>query len=308
MSLRLLNKDIKTEALECLGFSACGVVQPGCVDEDTAHFFHHWLNEGCHADMSYMEGHADKRLDTRLLMPEARSVICVALSYAQESDALGEYKLASYALGKDYHDVMKARLRELAEHLGLETYRVFCDTAPILEKYWAVRSGLGWVGRNHLLIIPKAGSMFFLGEIFTDAEVDVYDEPARQHCGAECRKCIDACPTGALKYDAPLDARRCLSYLTIENKGDIPDSAAEKMGDCFYGCDRCQQACPWNAVATPTSVEEFKPSDELLAMTPEAWHNLSVDDYRRLFKGSAVKRAKYEGLMRNISKMKKNRQ
>lgn len=305
MSLKLSNKAIKTEALECLGFSACGVVEPGPVDDVTASFFHSWLQEGCHAGMTYMEGYEDKRLDARLLVPEARSVICVALSYVPDREPVGEYKLAAYARGKDYHDVMKARLRSLAERLGLENYRTFCDTAPILEKYWAVRAGLGWVGRNHLLIIPKAGSMFFLGEIFTDAEVDVYDEPAKSHCGSECRKCIEACPTGALQYDAPLDARRCLSYLTIENRGEIPDSAAEKMGDCFYGCDRCQQACPWNAFAEPTKVEEFKPSDELVNMTAEAWQNLSVEDYQRIFKGSAVKRAKYEGLMRNISKMKK---
>lgn len=304
MSLRLSNKTIKTEAIESLGFSACGVVRPGPVDDETAMQFQSWLSSGFHADMKYMEGYEDKRLDTRLLMPEARSVICVALSYVPESDAFGEYKLAAYARGKDYHDVMKLKLRLLAERLGLQTYRVFCDTAPILEKYWAVKAGLGWVGKNHLLIIPKAGSMFFLGEIFTDIECDEYDEPTKKHCGATCTRCIDACPTGALQLDAPLDARRCLSYLTIENRGEIPDSAAEKMGDCFYGCDRCQQACPWNAVATPTKVEEFMPSPELLSMTAEDWQNLSIEDYRRLFKGSAVKRAKYEGLMRNISKLK----
>lgn len=300
MSLRLSTEKIKTEALESLGFTACGVVRPGRVDDATAEYFRGWLRNGCHADMAYMEGYEDKRLDARLLMPEARSVICLALSYVPEEDAGGAGHLAAYARGKDYHDVMKQRMRMLAERLSIETYRVFCDTAPVLERYWAVQAGIGWIGRNHQLIIPKAGSMFFLGEIFTDAEVDVYDEPCQGHCGSNCRRCIDACPTGALQLDKPLDARRCLSYLTIENRGDIPPEFAEKMGTCFYGCDRCQQACPHNSNAQPTQVEEFHATEALKAMTMEAWRNLTVEDYRRLFKGSAVKRAKYEGVMRNI--------
>lgn len=297
--------------MQGLGFSACGIARPGPVDDDTANMFREWIKSGCHADMTYMEGYEDKRLDSSLLVPEAKSVISVALSYSPDLQRLAgmaenSYTISAYALGKDYHDVMKSKLRMLAERLSLQNFRVFCDTAPVMERYWAVKAGLGWIGRNHQLILPNAGSMFFLGEIFTDAEVDVYDSPVSYHCPANCRRCIEACPTGALQSDGMLDARRCLSYLTIENRGDIPEEMAEKMGKCFYGCDRCQQACPWNKDMQPTAVEEFHPSEELLAMTPEAWHNLTVEDYRRLFKGSAVKRAKYEGLMRNINSLPKN--
>lgn len=325
----LSNKQIKTEAINGLGFSACGIVRPAAVDEETASHFRKWLAEGHHADMHYMEGYEDKRLDPRLLMPEAHSMICVALSYTPNlslsrnshssprggrvgasTPPLGEagwgLPLSYYALGKDYHNVMKQRLRQLAENLSLKGYRVFCDTAPILERYWALQAGLGWIGRNHQLIIPHEGSMFFLGEIFCEEEVDVYDSPLDSKCGSTCRRCLDACPTGALRDDGQFDARRCLSYLTIENRGDIPDEAAEKMGECFYGCDRCQLACPWNEKAKPTKVEEFQPSQALLDMDMEKWRNLTVEQYRSLFKGSAVKRAKYEGLMRNIQKCYKN--
>ena len=327
MNSRLSSDKIKTEAIYGLGFSACGIVRPAAVDASTASHFRKWLAEGHHADMQYMEGYEDKRLDPRLLMPEARSIICVALSYvpdlslfrnshssprggwegASSPPPIGEGRegaLSFYALGKDYHDVMKQRLRQLADTLSLRNYRVFCDTAPILERYWAVQAGLGWIGRNHQLIVPHAGSMFFLGEIFCEEEVDAYDKPISSKCGSACRKCLDACPTGALREDGQLDARRCLSYLTIENRGDIPEWAAEKMDDCFYGCDRCQLACPWNAHAEPTTVEEFRPSQALLDMDMDKWRNLTIEQYRTLFKGSAVKRAKYEGLMRNIKNCK----
>lgn len=305
MNSRLSSDKIKTEAITGLGFSACGIVRPAAVDVSTASHFRNWLAEGNHADMQYMEGYEEKRLDPRLLMPEARSIICVALSYVPDSSLFTLHpSLSYYALGKDYHDVMKQRLRQLADNLSLKNYRVFCDTAPILERYWAVQAGLGWIGRNHQLIIPHEGSMFFLGEIFCEEEVDAYDTPIPSKCGSTCRRCLDACPTGALRDDGQLDARKCLSYLTIENRGEIPDEAAEKMGECFYGCDRCQLACPWNENAKPTKVEEFQPSQALLDMDKEKWRNLTVEQYRALFKGSAVKRAKYEGLMRNISKLK----
>lgn len=332
----LSSEKIKTEALASLGFSACGIVKPAAVDETVASQFRSWLSKGYNADMAYMENYEDKRLDPRLLMPEARSMICLALSYVPDisrisnsnsslftphssltpppgeagrglyplGEAGGGLPISFYALGKDYHDVMKQRLRLLAERLGLTDYRVFCDTAPILERYWAVQAGLGWIGRNHQLIVPNAGSMFFLGEIFCQEDVDSYDVPIAQRCGSTCRKCLDACPTQALLPDGQLDANRCLSYLTIENRGDIPDEAAEKMGDCFYGCDRCQLACPWNAHVVPTEVEEFHPSQALLDMDMDKWRSLSIEQYRILFKGSAVKRVKYEGLMRNISKIK----
>ena len=192
----------------------------------------------------------------------------------------------------------------MASRLGLTAYRAFCDTAPVLERYWAVQAGLGWVGRNRQLVIPRAGSMFFLGELFLDVEL-AYDSPVTPRCGT-CRACLDACPTGALAVGAPFCAGKCLSYQTIENRGDIPSDIAACMGDTVYGCDRCLDACPWNRFATPTDDPQLQPNEELLRMTRADWLGLTVEQYRRLFKGSAVKRAKYEGLMRNIDCVIKN--
>ena len=250
--------------------------------------------------MEYMARNVDKRLDPQQLMPGVKSIVSVALNYTPGKRACeGGLKFAAYALGQDYHDIMKQRLHSLASRLGLTAYRAFCDTAPVLERYWAVKAGLGWIGRNHQLIIPHAGTMFFLGELFVDAEADRYDTPVPGRCGT-CHACLDACPTGALGRDATFNSSRCLSYLTIENRGDIPQCFACKMGDTVYGCDRCQDACPWNRFATPTDDPQLQPRPELLNMTRADWLRLTVDQYRKLFKGSAVKRAKYEGLMRNI--------
>ncbi len=226
----------------------------------------------------------------------------------------GEYQLAAYAYGKDYHDVMKARLRELMAVIASLQPRprplslregtgwgCFVDTAPVLERYWAVQAGLGWTGRNHQLIIPRAGSMFFLGEIFLPCEVDAYDHPMPSRCG-NCHRCLDACPTHAIREGEPFDAHRCLSYQLIENRRQLSPEACRVMGDTIYGCDRCQTVCPWNRFASPNTETAFQPSPDLLAMTKKDWQRLTADDYRRLFKGSAVKRAKYEGLMRNIER------
>ena len=289
--------EIKAEALR-LGFSACGIAKAEPVDAETAVAFQNWLQQGGHATMLYMENYEEKRLDPRLLMPGVKSIISVALNYTPETPVKG---FANYAIGKDYHDIVKEKLHQLADsslltlHSSLN-YRAFTDSAPVLERYWAMKAGLGFIGKNHQLIIPGMGSQFFLGELFVDIELEP-DAPCRQHCG-NCRRCIDACPTGAL--GASFKASRCLSYLTIENRGYIPEEAAQKMGETFYGCDRCQQVCPWNAKAKPTDEPLLQPTDELLSMKEEDWQQLSVEQYRRLFKGSAVKRAKYEGLMRNI--------
>lgn len=257
--------------------------------------------------MAYLENYPDKRFDPRLLVPGVRSIVSVALNYAPSrrmpTDAP---QFASYALGKDYHDVVKHKLSQLAERLGFELsdqVRAFCDSAPVLERYWAVRAGLGWIGRNHQLIIPHAGSMFFLGELFLPVEVD-YDKPMESRCGT-CNNCVEACPTQALKRNADgdtckFDSRLCLNYQTIENRGEIPDELAAKLAPYIYGCDRCQSACPWNRFAVPNTTPELQPSDELLAMKREDWLTLTEEEYRKLFKGSAVKRAKYAGLMRNI--------
>jgi epoxyqueuosine reductase len=226
----------------------------------------------------------------------------------------GHPQFAYYAYGKDYHDVMKSRLENLASSLGVVDVRyvkeeddisqkhlglICCDTVPMLDRYWAWRAGLGFIGKNTSLIIPGKGSYFFLGEIITDRSFTSYDQPLEFHCG-RCEQCLHACPTGALGEPYRVDASKCLSYLTIENRGAIPDEYAGKMGDCIYGCDRCQQTCPHNRFAAPTSIEEFEPSEELLSMTADDWKQLTKEEYLRLFRGSAVKRAKYDGFKRNI--------
>jgi epoxyqueuosine reductase len=311
-----LSNNIKAEAIN-LGFFACGIAQAAPVDEKVAEALKHWLDKGGNAGMSYMNNYTDKRLDPRLLMDGVKSIVSVAMNYTPAHPMPEEgYQFAAYALGQDYHDVMKEKLRLLASKFGFEDElhsnnpnanhcRIFVDSGPVLERYWAEKAGLGWTGRNHQLIIPKAGSMFFLGELFLDVELE-YDKPMRNHCGT-CHACIDHCPTHALQQHGPyttFDANRCLSYQTIENRGDIPEAIAKQMGDCIYGCDRCQQSCPWNRFAQPNHIPELQPKPELLDMTREDWEQLSVEKYRKLFKGSAVKRAKYEGLIRNISAIK----
>ncbi len=292
----------KAEALR-LGFSACGVARAGRVDERNARAFRQWLARGGNAGMAYMASHEDKRLDPRLLLPGARSVVVVALNYFPRR-LLGAESLqfAYYAYGRDYHDVVRDRLRRLLERASAgapHASKVCCDTVPMLDRYWAWRAGLGWTGKNTSLIIPRAGSFFFLGELVTDLEFDRYGEPMAPLCGT-CERCLRACPTGALRAPHRLDAARCLSYLTVENRGAIPPRAAAAMGNCVYGCDRCQQACPHNRLAPPTEVDELAPSDAFLAMRPADWQRLTEEQYRQLFRGTAVKRAKYGGLMRNI--------
>ena len=284
--------------------------------------------------MDYMANYTEKRLNPCLLVPGTKSIVSLAMNYAPaQTMPETEYQLAAYAYGQDYHDVMKAKLRQLAtliankfegesdsevgENDGDSTaittpktnetseepageIRVFVDTAPVLERYWAQRAGLGWIGKNHQLIIPRAGSMFFLGEIFLPYEFDSYDSPMPSRCG-NCRRCIEACPTCAITDEWGFDSEKCLSYQLIENRGELSEQAKQSMGTTIYGCDRCQTACPWNKFATPNTTPEFQPKSELLAMTKADWHNLTIDEYRALFKGSAVKRVKFEGLKRNIS-------
>ena len=293
---------LKAEALR-LGFSACGVSPAEPVGAADCDAFVRWIDEDCHADMGYLAANLDKRLDPTLLVEGARSVVSVALNYFPPRDIPpGEYRLAWYALGEDYHTVMKDKLARLLDYLRTllpgVSGRAFCDTAPLLERYWAWRGGLGWVGKHTQLILPHAGSAFFLGELVVDCTL-TYDTPMPSRCGT-CDRCLRACPTGALTRPRHLDARRCLSYLTIENRGEIPPDAASRLSDSIYGCDRCQQACPWMRFARPTDEARLHPRDGLLAMRRADWRRLDVETYRRLFKGSAVKRAKFEGLTRNI--------
>lgn len=300
----ITSRQIKAEA-QALGFFACGIAKAAPVSAACAEALRRWTDNGGHAGMEYMARNTDLRTDPRLLVPGVKSIVCVALNYTPARRLPeGEPQIASYALGHDYHDIVRQRLHTLAARLGITEYRAFCDTAPVLERYWAAQAGIGWIGRNHQLIIPHAGSMFFLGEMFVGFRLE-YDSPIRPRCG-NCHACTDACPTGALQSDGCFDSSRCLSYQTIENRGTVPPDIAAKMGDMFYGCDRCQEACPWNRFATPTDDPDLLPSDGLMRMTRQDWLKLSVEQYRKLFKGSAVKRAKYEGLMRNIALMEAN--
>ena len=333
MSSRYSRKEIKVEA-ERLGFFACGIARAEPVDAETAAAVRGWISKGSQATMDYMANYTEKRLNPCLLVPGTKSIVSLAMNYAPaQTMPETEYQLAAYAYGQDYHDVMKAKLRQLAaliankfegesdsevgENDGDNTaittsktdetnpepvgeIRVFVDTAPVLERYWAQRAGLGWIGKNHQLIIPRAGSMFFLGEIFLPYEFDSYDSPMPSRCG-NCRRCIEACPTCAITDEWGFDSEKCLSYQLIENRGELSEQAKQSMGTTIYGCDRCQTSCPWNKFAIPNTTPEFQPKSELLAMTKADWHNLTIDEYRALFKGSAVKRVKFDGLKRNIS-------
>ncbi len=299
-----LSLAIKEEAMR-LGFSACGIAPVHPVDKQNVSQLNQWLRSGYHACMGYMERNTDKRSNPALLVENARTIICVALNYypAQrlQDDQL---QFGYYAYGKDYHEVMKEKLHLLYNHIHNTLLsvngRVFCDTAPILERYWAQQAGLGWVGKHTQLIVPRAGSYFFLGEIIIDVELDTYDKPMdKNYCGT-CTKCLDACPSRALEAPYTLNCNRCLSYLTIENRKEIPLESKRIMGNRIYGCDECQKACPWNHFATPCTTPELQPSADFLNMRRNDWTHLTIEKYRRLFKGSAVKRAKYEGLIRNI--------
>ena len=287
-----------------LGFVACGIASAAPVGEPSASAFRTWVEEGMHDCMAYMAANVDKRLDPTLLVPGARSVIAVALPYRPKTFMpSSSLQLSCYAYGKDYHDAMRARLALLMGHLGklcggVVGGRMFCDTAPVLERYWAWRAGLGWMGKSCNLIVPGAGSMVFLGEIMCDIDLPP-DSPMPPRCG-NCTACLTSCPSGALCAPYRLDARLCLSCQTIERRGALDPATVRCLGNRLYGCDTCQTVCPWNKDAAPTTVEEFTPSDELMSMTPQDWERLDEEHFRRLFKGSAVKRAKYAGLMRNI--------
>ena len=289
------------------------------------------IEQKCYADMEYMYRNVDKRLDPRLLMPGVKTIVSVALSYVPARRIPDDqYQIAAYAYGKDYHEVMKAKLHQLAARLRRYAdfnYRAFCDTAPVMERYWAQQAGIGWRGHNDQFIVAGHGSMCFLGELFLDIELDpsfrnaVHSPLLREggdrggselrtggestRCG-NCHKCIDACPTGAITREnigtnhPHFNASRCLSYLTIERREALPDDVKSLLGTSIYGCDRCLNACPHNQRQPPCTTAELQPSEALLGMTRAQWQQLTPDDYRQLFRHSAMKRAKYEGLRRNI--------
>ncbi len=300
---------IKEEASR-IGFGACGFARAAEVPQEEQLRFQRWLDAGCCAGMEYMLRYREVRFNPGLLVESARSVVVVALNYfpaQKQPDTHPQF--AYYAYGEDYHRVMKRKLEALFAFIcqiapGTQG-RCLVDTAPILEKYWAQQAGIGFIGRNRQLILPRKGSYFFLGVIVSTLALPP-DTPLKNRCG-NCRKCIESCPTGALSSPWGLDANRCLSYQTIENRADIPPSVASCMGNRVYGCDTCQQVCPYNRFACPTAVPEFRPLPEFLQLDDERMQTLSESAYRKLFKNSAVKRAKYEGLKRNIALLMENK-
>lgn len=296
-----MKRAIRDEALR-LGFAACGFARAGAVSEEATRCTDHWVGQGYHAGMHYMERNRPMRLDPTLLVPGCRTLIVVALNYYPQRLLPEEgYQIAYYAYGKDYHRVVKDKLHQLLAYIRTldptTKGRVFCDTAPLLERYWAMQAGLGIIGRNRTLIIPGKGSYFFLGILAIDRELP-HDTPMTGDCG-NCRRCLEHCPTGALTTEG-IDCRRCLSYLTIEHRGPLPEEAARQLGRRIYGCDACQQVCPHNCHAQPTAEPAFRIPDDIAALTPEEWQGLTQQRYTHLFGGSAIERAGYEGLMRNI--------
>lgn len=303
----ILTNEIKQEALR-QGFSACGVSKVRFLHED-AHFFENYLKNNYHAEMKYLENNFDKRLNPALLVDGAKSVISVLMNYFPEKEISNKksYKISKYAYGKDYHHIIKDKLKALLEFIrnntGEVNGRAFVDSAPVLERRWANLSGLGWIGNNGNLITKYSGSFFFIGELIVDIELS-YDNPSKNFCGT-CNKCIDACPTGAIVKPGVIDSRKCISYLTIEYKDKLPENLRDKLSDNIFGCDICQDVCPWNKKSLPTNETAFSPHESLFALTKDDWQQLSHDRFNEIFRKSAVKRTKFEGLMRNISFLKK---
>lgn len=292
---------IKTEALR-LGFMSCGISKAGFLEEEAPRL-EEYLREGRHGQMQFMENHFDKRLDPTKLVEGSRSVISLLLNYFPEEKQEGDtYKLSKYAYGTDYHFVIKDKLKQLMEfiqeEIGEVNGRAFVDSAPVLDKAWAAKSGLGWVGKHSLLLSKQQGSFFFVAELIVDLDLE-YDTPVTDHCGS-CTACIDACPTQAIVEPYKVDGSKCISYFTIELKEELPQDMKGKFEDWMFGCDVCQDVCPWNRFATPHNEPLFNPHPDLLSMTKRDWEEITEDVFRKIFKKSAVKRTKYSGLTRNI--------
>jgi epoxyqueuosine reductase len=295
---------IKSKANE-LGFFHCGFSKADFLEEEAPRL-ESWLNLNYQGKMSYMENYFDKRLDPRLLVDGAQTVISLLLNYfpAETQKDIEAPKISKYAYGNDYHFVIKDKLKELIRfmknEIGEVNGRVFVDSAPVMDKVWAKKSGLGWVGKNTNLIHPKEGSFFFIAEIITDLKLEP-DEPVKDYCGT-CTRCIDACPTEAIVQPYLVDGSNCISYLTIELKDELlPKEFEGKMENWMFGCDICQDVCPWNRFAKVTKEDLFKPAFSLLDLTKSDWENLEEETFQKLFKNSAVKRTKFSGLKRNIS-------
>lgn len=302
-----LSEEIKAKAL-ALGFDACGICR--ATDSGEEKRYMQWLRDHCQGTMGYLERNIDKRLDPRLLVEGARSIVSVALNYYPPVRLPGKVpQFAYYAYGKDYHEVIREKLAHLLDWIRERhpsvTGRSFTDSAPVLERFWAAQAGLGFIGKNTLLIIPGKGSYFFLGELIIDMELD-YDAPVSENCG-DCTRCLRSCPTNAIEKPYRLNASMCISYQTIENKGEISPDILPNLRNNVYGCDICQKVCPWNRDATAHNTPEFLPTDDFLSLDLEQLLEMNEDRWRHIFRHSAVKRAKFTGLKRNAEAISKSR-
>lgn len=293
---------IKNKAYD-LGFMYCGISKAGFLEEEAPRL-EKWLSENKNGTMQYMENHFDKRLNPTLLVDDSKSVVSLLLNYfPEEQQNDNTFKISKYAYGTDYHFVIKDKLKELfqfiQDEIGEVGGRMFVDSAPVMDKAWAKKSGLGWVGKNSNLIHPRHGSFFFIAELILDLELEE-DGPIKDYCG-RCTKCIDSCPTEAIIEPYVVDGSKCISYLTIELKDAIiPEQFQGKMDNWMFGCDICQDVCPWNRFSKAHSEPAFFPHERLLGMTKTDWSDLTEEVFRELFRNSAVKRTKYSGLMRNV--------
>ncbi|MFW6257592.1 MAG: tRNA epoxyqueuosine(34) reductase QueG [Prolixibacteraceae bacterium] len=299
-----ISQQIKSKA-KSLGFLECAILPAGELTEEKE-YFQNWLDAGMHGEMGYMNRNKEKRLEPRLLFENAKTILVVLLNYFPEKTQKDPQApvVSKYAYGTDYHFVMKDKLRKLLQFIQEEITpcngRPFVDSAPVLERAWTRRAGLGWIGKNSNLISVEHGSFFFIGELIIDAELP-YDQPkiVSDHCG-NCTRCIDACPTNAIVNNRVIDARKCISYQTIELRGDLDENLKGQFENRVFGCDICQDICPWNLKAEPHNEPDLKPAPELLELTRKDWYEINKPVFNRLFKKSAVKRTGFKGLQRNL--------
>ena len=306
-----MQKDQHTHLVKQLavkhGFDYCGIARAQPLDED-ARRLERWLKQGMHGSMKYMENHFDLRIDPSKLVPGAKSVITLLKNYYPDAMINAQHKISKYAYGEDYHSVIKAHLKQMVEELqqkiGMFQGRGFVDSAPVLERSWAQRSGLGWIGKNGNLINKQSGSFFFIATFITDLELN-YDDPfAKDFCG-NCTRCIDACPTEAILPDKTINGSKCISYFTIELKEEIiPEEQKGKFQNWMFGCDTCQDVCPWNRFSQPHKEASFQPIPEILNLSTADWEELSEEAFKRIFKNSPLSRSKHKGIQRNIRFLK----
>lgn len=298
---------IKAEA-KSLGFLSCGISKAEFLEEEAPRL-ENYLKKNMHGEMKYMENHFDKRLDPTKLVEGSKSVISLLLNYyPEERQREDSYKISKYAYGTDYHFVIKDKLKDLLrfiqEEIGEVEGRAFVDSAPVLDKAWAAKSGLGWIGKNSNLLSKQTGSFFFVAELIVDLDLE-YDTPVTDHCGS-CTACIDACPTNAIIEPYKVDGSKCISYFTIELKDQLPQEMKGKFDEWMFGCDVCQDVCPWNRFSKPHNEPLFDPHPDLLSMSKKDWEEITEDTFRKVFKKSAVKRTKFSGLTRNIDFLKED--